>query len=199
MGRFNYSKPSLFVFKRLYRKLELCYFYYFDSFTLWPKAAVLARWKFRVEQRPKSISVPTSSQVGSNITMVSHHHPQCLLPSFWIEGLAVFLFVTIFPSNERWDSSSSWMCSEWNPTGIVLTAIAPGIPTFRMRGRQKADALWILGEENRESPSPSWSFVRWFGPLAFPGPRCLSSISSSVQEDCELSFSLNLWVFAPMI
>ena len=47
--------------------------------------------------------------------------------------------------------SSSHMSSEWNPMGVVSGATLHGIPCFRMKRRQEEDALWILGEEHRES------------------------------------------------
>lgn len=75
------------------------------------------------------------------------HHPQ----NFWIEGLAVFLFVYAFPKSEKWVSSPPWMSSEWNPMWIVFGATLSGFPSFRNSDGKKEDALWILWEENRRS------------------------------------------------
>lgn len=48
--------------------MKLCYFYYFNSFTSWWKAVIIAYWKSRAD-KCKNIDVFTFSQVESTITM----------------------------------------------------------------------------------------------------------------------------------
>lgn len=82
--------------------------------------------------------------------------------------------------------------------GNCFWCYSPWHPIFQNVGQAGSRCSVDIGEEKRGSVFPL-CFVRYFGQLTFPDPRCFSSISSSVQEDSKLSFSLNLWVIAQMI
>lgn len=108
--------------------------------------------EIKSRQKCKNIGVFTFSLVESTIMMAIVLINGNIIPkTFEKRRLAVFLFVYTFPKSEKWASSSPWISSEWNAIWIVFGATISGFPSFRASDGQKADALWILWEENRRS------------------------------------------------
>ena len=129
--------------------------------------------------------------------MISHSHQYHLL-SFWIEELDVFLFVSTFPRNEKWAFHPPICLQSGIPWELFLVRPSMASRVSEWREGRKKMLCGFLGK-SIGSLSPFHSFVREFGQLAFPEPRGFSSISSSVQEDCKLSFSFSLRVFAQVV